>query len=382
MKLLVSQYVNKRAGKPATTGQVAGFLSPDDTVEVNEVLYGEVVDGNCLWYKCIDGFYYWSGGFFNINFQLDNRRLGDFSPSQQMEILQMVLVEAENVLKKDVREYVGCGIGNKNFDDGQELSLLVYVKQKVDVAQLTVKVLPEICYRGIRILTDVLEVGSFTHNALILKKNLENSIPPPIGGGIRPHGKPGLGTRSLYVQKENGFFLLSCYHVLLDDLYPLTTYKGNSRRALFPIRDQQDNDDMHLVTEGEYSAKYDYAAVAVSSSEVIKNKVGDIDIEGHVPFTELAALKDKTVIAAGYVSGLNRGKVLSVFNNVVIDPHQQEFKKIIITERISAPGDSGAPVVDEKSKRLIGFIIGGNSQTSVVLPFYHLFLNRGFKINP
>jgi hypothetical protein len=385
MKLLVLQHVNKRAGKPGTTGQMAGFLSPNDTVEVEDVVYGDVVDGNYLWYKCKDGFYYCSGAFFNINFQLNNRRLGDFSAGQQMDILQMVFQEAASILKKDVKDYVGCGIGNKNFDNAQELSLLVYVKEKVDIAELNVKVLPEIYYRGIRILTDVMEVGTFHHNAVISKRNLENSIPPPIGGGIKPHGKPGVGTRSLYVFKKNEdtieHFLLTCYHVLLDDLFPLATYEGKWRHALFPVRDEQNEDDIYPVAKGEYSGTYDYAAVAISSSDVSENKVGDIVINDHVPFIELAALKDATVMAVGYISGLNEGKVLSVLNKVVVGKHDQEFNNVIITDKISEPGDSGAPVVDKKSKRLIGFIIGGNNQKSVVLPFYNLFLNRGFKIN-
>lgn len=382
MKLLVSQHVNKRAGKPGTTGQLAGYVSPGDTVEVNAVVYGDVVDGNYLWYKSADGFYYWSGGFYNINFQLDDCKLADFPADQQMAILLMVLKEAESILKKDVKGYVGCGIGNKNFDEGEELSLLVYVKKKVDAADLSVTVLPEIHYRGIRILTDVLEVGTFSHNVLISKRDMESDIPLHIGGGISPKKDMStFGTRSLSVRRKNGntfdHFLLTCYHVLLSDLFPLSPYKGDFRQAFFPIG--RGSTDAHIVAEGEYSSKYDYAAVRLSRA--LLNEEESITIREHVPFSELSALKGTTVVMIGYVSGMNEGKVLSLSNNVEIGPHRQKFNEIILTEKISVGGDSGAPVVEKRTNRLIGFIIGGNDDCSAVLPCYNLFLNRDFEIN-
>jgi V8-like Glu-specific endopeptidase len=73
--------------------------------------------------------------------------------------------------------------------------------------------------------------------------------------------------------------------------------------------------------------------------------------------------------------------VLSLFNNVVVGPRGQVFNNVILTEKISVPGDSGAPVVDKATNKLIGFIIGGNDECSAVLPFYNLFLNRNFEIN-
>jgi len=66
---------------------------------------------------------------------------------------------------------------------------------------------------------------------------------------------------------------------------------------------------------------------------------------------------------------------------VEIGPHRQKFNEIILTEKISVGGDSGAPVVEKRTNRLIGFIIGGNDDCSAVLPCYNLFLNRDFEIN-
>ena len=58
----------------------------------------------------------------------------------------------------------------------------------------------------------------------------------------------------------------------------------------------------------------------------------------------------------------------------------RKYLDVIVAEIISMPGDSGAPVVTADN-RLLGYIIGGNKlDTSFILPFCQLTINKGITI--
>ena len=73
MKLTVKVNLNVRVGKPSVNAPCYTYITPGSTLEVDENPYpGDMYDGNDTWYKDDAGNYYWSGGFDNINSQIQS----------------------------------------------------------------------------------------------------------------------------------------------------------------------------------------------------------------------------------------------------------------------------------------------------------------------
>ncbi|RPH29747.1 MAG: hypothetical protein EHM93_16915 [Bacteroidales bacterium] len=62
MKALVIKLLNRRIGAPSVNAPVLSPLIPGASIEVEQILAGDKIDGNDTWYKTVDGWYAWSGG--------------------------------------------------------------------------------------------------------------------------------------------------------------------------------------------------------------------------------------------------------------------------------------------------------------------------------
>lgn len=380
MKLTVCKYLNERIGAPKSSSSNANHKNPGETVEIQKVVIGDTIDGNSIWYQSTDGFYYWSGGFTETNFHLEGCEIDNYNDDQQLIIISQLQEQAHLVFKNKVKGYLGCGFGSKNYDENEPLSLLVYVEKKVAETELRDKVITEICFWGFKILTDVIEIAEAVHHNQIGQKVHEKSNPTKIGGLITTVDKKSTGTRSLFVKRPDKNnpdtyvnFLLASYHVLLNDLIlskqiSFKTTGQIKRAAIFPLNSSPAKE--HEVAEGEYNKFYDYVAIEVS--EVGKNEViQGIPIVDYFKFSELRSLEGKMACMIGGQSGYQEKKILSFHDKIILKPHFQEFINVISTERMSKDGDSGAPVVEKDSNKLIGFVIGGNKvDKSFILPFY------------
>lgn len=389
MKLTVSSTLNERVGAPKVNAPSNRVVMPGETIDVTDVIYGDVLNGNGIWYKTASSFYYWSGCFYETSFSL-NVELDNFNEKQQLEILLLVKNQAKPELEKQILDYKGCGVGHKNTNFAKRLCLIVYVDKKIPDKQLGENVLlDKILFKGILIPTDVIEEPKASHhykpnNAV----NMEDDTPPLIGGGIQANGFTSTGTRSIVVKKlKNGktsdynYFLLTCYHVLLNDMISkgTKTYNGGSRSAKIPLKKHAPDCN---IAEGRYDSYFDYAAVKLNSNIQVLNDIDSITIKSFYDFDEIASLKGRKVYTIGYESGKQEGKVLSIFNSIPLSPHYQTFDNVIFTEKLSIKGDSGAPVIDCLTNKLIGFIIGGNEiDKSYVLPFYNLNYKQNFNLN-
>jgi hypothetical protein len=392
MKLTVGKYLNERIGKPSVTAPTANLKLPGDSIDIETVVYGDEVDGNGIWYKAIEGYYYWSGGFVEIDFSLPGCIIESFSSEDQVKILKQFQAAADAVFKQAVLGYLGCGFGNKNYIPNSDLSLIVYVDKKVQEndPSLKYRVAKEILFWGLAIKTDVIALDTAYHHYDDNRNNKidESDIPIKIGGGIKDAGKKNIGTRSLGVWRKDAseqitYYLIASYHVVLDKLISNneTNYKGTpSFNSFFPL-DADLNNNVHEIIEGNYDSDYDYVAIKLNSEFDILNRINGLEISGFFNYDELYALKDKNVTTIGFSSGIQSGKVLSIFNKITLKPHFQEFKNVIFAEKISTAGDSGAPVIEPESGKLIGFVIGGNDiDTSFILPYYNLSYEKKFEI--
>lgn len=385
MKLTVCKYLNERIGAPKSSSSCPNHKNPGETVEIQKVVIGDTLDGNSIWYQSTDGFYYWSGGFTETNFHFLGCEIDNFSPEEQVVIIKQLQEQAHLVFKNKVKGYLGCGFGSKNYDGNEPLSLLVYVDEKVLVADLKDKVVDEVCFWGFKILTDVIEIIEAVHHNLLGEKVHEQSVPTIIGGLISTADRKSTGTRSIYVKRPDKTntskhvnFLLASYHVLLDDLIRAkkrsfkTTEQEKKRNALFPIGVSLGE---HEIIEGEYNQFYDYVAIQVDKvgkNEIITGR----PIVDYFRYSELSTLEGKTACMIGGQSGYQEKEILSFHDTITLKPHFQEFRNVITTQIMSKDGDSGAPVIDKDSNKLIGFIIGGNKvDKSFILPFYKFAFN-------
>lgn len=65
MKVTVSKYLNVRVGAPRVNAPCYQYLAPGTVLEVDGKLYqGDPFNDNTTWYKDLAGNYYWSGGVF------------------------------------------------------------------------------------------------------------------------------------------------------------------------------------------------------------------------------------------------------------------------------------------------------------------------------
>jgi hypothetical protein len=386
MKLSIINILAQRTGAPKVSAPLVNYLLPGNIVEIERVVWGDQLDGNGIWYQSSDGYFYWSGGFAEINFSMPGLQLETFPPGEQISILKQLREQAHIVFKDNIAGYLGCGFGYKNYDEQQGFAFLVYVDQKMslDNPALSYKVVEQVCFWGFKIQTDVMEVEKAIHHTLEVS-------PPYIGGGITVHvnSKTHIGTRSIGVKRKSAgqqqydHFLLASYHVLLDNLIgKQNDYSGTpEQNCRFPINNSIPGD--HKITEGCYNVNYDYAAIRLGPNERIINKIGEDTITDFFQVDEIFSLKNKTVASLGYISKqLLQGRVKSVFNKITLSPHNQEFEDVIFTEKLSTEGDSGAPVIEQETKKLVGFIIGGNDKDlSYVLPFYNLNYEKKFEIS-
>jgi hypothetical protein len=392
MQLTIYKNLNERIGKPTASAPCINYRKPGEKIELDKVVCGELIEGNAIWYRSTAGFYYWSGGIMETNFKFDDCVLDHYSEGDKICILKQLQKQAHAIFKNTVKGYLGCGFGHKNYDSNNVLSLLVYVDQKVSLSdpQLKYRVLPILFFWGVEIRSDVIPLTVARHHydsAKTRLRDMEMDIPLLIGGGLKNMNKDLAGTRSVTVFRKNEmneteYFLLGSYHVLLAEFISRNQkeFSGNPDSAsFFPLNSEPEQS--HNIVEGCYSNDYDYAAIKLEDKNEVINRIDAIPINGFYDFDEIHSLAGKTVVTIGYVSGIQNGKVLSLHNKVTLEPHNQEFENVIFTEMISVPGDSGAPVVEEDSHKLIGFIIGGNEKdTSFVLPFYNLKYDKRFEI--
>ena len=73
MKLTVTVNLNVRVGKPSVNAPCFQYIAQGSTIEVDGNLYpGDKYEGIDTWYRDDAGNYYWSGGFKDINTQIQN----------------------------------------------------------------------------------------------------------------------------------------------------------------------------------------------------------------------------------------------------------------------------------------------------------------------
>ncbi len=399
MKVTVNKYLNARAEEASTIAECHFYKSPGDTIEIDDVLVGTEIDGNSIWYHCKDdGCFYWSGGIEEEEFQLEDKIVKE---DNFIAVLGSIKNDKSFYFSKKVIGYKGVGIGYKNGNKDLAMSLVIFVDKKFTNEELGAQnILPgNIFYKGYNIQTDVKAVQRpITHeyddNAVALDLTPDNR-PIEMGGSISEKGKLGCGTRTIIVKKNNdpANYIMTCYHVLFfntintaEDFIFKKATSTQQVTAIFPSPNQNPTYpgkfNEHEVFEGELSGFYDYALVALNSAFEMENELNGVAVTEHVKREDIFGLIGKVIKTIGAVSYKQSGIVSEIKGEVTVDCNKvsRKYYDVIVADKISMPGDSGAPVVTTDNK-LVGYIIGGNEiDVTYILPFYQLILNRDIVI--
>lgn len=86
MKLTVSRYLNARTA-PGTSAGNPGYVEPETTIQVIDVVIGELYEGSAVWYKDDGGKFYWSGGMYETEFLLPTATFSSLALAGQQVVL-------------------------------------------------------------------------------------------------------------------------------------------------------------------------------------------------------------------------------------------------------------------------------------------------------
>ena len=380
MKLVVIKYLNARIENANTHSTCKYYRIPGDVLEINEVLIGEEIEGNAVWYKATDdGSYYWSGGLQDPGEVIRNAE--SFTREEQFQIYRNAVNFFSALLARTVSGFKGLAAGYKESGNIRQeaLSLVVYVTTKETITGQGI-VPAFLVYKGIRVQTDVRPTGinSF-HNDLIFKDPIR---PFMMGGSLAQVGNNGaevdFGTRGALVKSGADTCLLTCYHVACFSLLASgkKSYDGTNIQINIPARVSESPFDIisGKVIRGSIGSYYDFALVAVPEPGQFGNTVDSGIFQGYYNAKEIqdAFLKNIRLTKFGARNEHKRSGGFRAYHSdavTVDDKSGFTMSGLIETENISGEGDSGAPVVDESNK-LLGFIVAGNpAKSSYILPF-------------
>lgn len=388
MILTVNCYLNVRRGSASINAPNPLYYSPGENVDVSEVVIGDTIEGNSIWYKGENDLYYWSGGFSELEFVIDPERYKRLNDNEQISVVTTVMNKYLPFLKEKVIGFSGVSVAyKKSKSAGEEAfhGLTVHVEKKSSDADFQIPKF--LTYYGLEIPTDV----------IVCKK----ATPCFIGNAVYRKDvnvKPSdYGTAGLIVKGTQHDYLLTNFHVVYHDLIkkpqsivPRTfVFKNNS----FPIHVSRslahEENVIGDVIAAQLDNLLDIAIVKLNE----KGRYRNIFPDG----TSLGLLEKSTLLTNGsYKNSFiqkwgatsrnsPKGKIKSL-NTVIniyyfgIDKAPLLLSGVIQTTKISDKGDSGSLVYDDNMK-LIGILFAddekdnddGSEGNSYVLPIDRVF---------
>ena len=363
-----------------------GFLDKGTVLEITRLIPGDEMEGINLWFQADDGFFYWSGG---INMLVDNDTVAwqTLDEKTKMAVLSSIVNDEANQLMRKAIGLLGYGMGYKNDNEIAGLALTVFVDNKTPSENLE----KEISYKGVHgIPVDIKPVTKIEHQQYIpggiRQLRPDDSVPMQMGGSVSVADSQDYGSRGLVlVDKQDKRYLLTCFHVLLNDFKSKKTFPFPESRpimATYPGATNTTTNDRKTqpVVSGIYSPKYDFALVSLTDNGDFLNAFDNRRFRGIHTSDTIPSLLGKQVSMAGASSSLQQGKVLDTKVTIFVGPTQAQFDNVIAVEKISIAGDSGAPVIDQDNK-VVGIIIAGDPDgRSYVLPVFRIIFQQGYNL--
>jgi hypothetical protein len=278
---------------------------------------------------------------------------------------------------------VAVGISEKITDGGKtgELSLCFYVEKKIARSKLREgRLVPPVMSapNGAAVFTDVKPIGR-------VRPEVKKKVSPIQSGFSVAHVDVGAGTVGAIVKKGKTLYILSNSHVLANSglgkvkdqvMYPGSRDGGTLPRHLAGTLAKF----IAFKVGGRFVNHVDCAICEIDSS-----RLGDLDLSifgvTGLPKT-IAAKRGMKVMKRGRTTGETEGEVEDVNFRVVVDYDgvgEVGFLEQVLCSRYSKPGDSGAIVVDKKSRAIVGLHFAGASGGSVFNPIADVITALRFK---
>ena len=231
---------------------------------------------------------------------------------------------------------------------------------------------------GAAVFTDVKPIGR-------VRPDVKKKVSPIQSGFSVAHVDVGAGTVGAIVKKGKKLYILSNSHVLanagLGKVKDQVMYPGSRDGGKLP---------KHLAgtlakfiafkAGGQFVNHVDCAICEIDSSRLDDLDLSIFGVTG-LPKT-IAAKRGMKVMKRGRTTGETVGEVEDVNFRVVIDYDgvgEVGFLEQVLCTRYSKPGDSGAIVVDKKSRAIVGLHFAGASGGSVFNPIADVIKALRFK---
>lgn len=134
------------------------------------------------------------------------------------------------------------------------------------------------------------------------------------------------------------------------------------------------------IEKAVYNEKNDFCLVRLSGNDLL-NRIDDNYFSDFYRFSELQNLERKTLTMCGAKSGKQEAVVTDISGSIKFNSSPVTFQNLIITGKMSLPGDSGAPVIDEHNN-LVGIVIGGDKETrTYILPVFGFLVDNDLKLS-
>lgn len=380
MKVTASKYVNARINLPNTNQENPSYLEPGETIEVQGVCIGTVIDSNAIWYKDSEEHYYWSGGFSEKGFELQLFDL-PLDLRQEDRIFQEGFLNSmlpDFLEKYDDDSFIAVTV---EYAQNNEAAIIITFPKSFDDNKL-IDIPNELIYKGYRVAVKVLNECEFSpDNDPDPYCDLDK--PFVMGGTVENIKVRALGTRGLKLEYNSSTVILTCFHVACSELLKLklSEYNQSAVRVQFPAKicSSKVDPSFGLVIEGKVGGFHDFAFLSVSSGNMFSGNLfeDEAPTKAYSGFDHSTLQEGDTVIAFGTISGKKTGKIKKIYSanafTTVRYPGIESTRVygMIETTKISVRGDSGAAVTDETNK-VIGIVIGSLEESSLVMPFFRL----------
>jgi hypothetical protein len=242
--------------------------------------------------------------------------------------------------------------------------------------------------RKYQIMTDVLEEN-------IPKPHVSKKDSSPFELGIsisRELDNENTGTIGLLLSRmgeKDKRFIISCYHVFCAPELKMNNKKFISTDKSCSLRCASFEDDgtniIGWVLNGQLNTESDFAIAELKHDVQFTNKFYLPTNNSIIPTGFISIIredKNKKVKMCGRTSEYKEGLIKSHYSTQTIDYGNnitQYLKGLVEITRISKGGDSGAAVILDNNK-VIGLVVGGNEESTYVLPVFDFIDNNEYKL--
>jgi len=390
---------------PDVNAERLGVWEKGQSVTILFKTIGTSFEDSDEWYGLKNGLYSWAGGINTSNTVeelkipknveikgelLTANRFKNLSKDEQRRLIHYYIKENASELKNEYPEIQGFSVRKKLVKNQPQnyYCLHIDVIKKKCKKNETDNLPHHILFKAkdklhYNIPTDITGVGKNQISMFIG----EYEMPKKLGLSCSRKGDFPNGTIGLKIYKNGVPYLLSCYHVLCEPemnsgitIIDSNTIFDNNAIIISPgTSDGNDHNEIADVTEGILNNTLDVALAKLRNNDDLDNEYYNYNgtPNGRIELSSEDTANKITVKIYGRTSGKKTSKLHDHYQDIVYFNNYpsgtiSELHGLIVTDSISKPGDSGATVVN-KDNKLIGLLVGSNSNKSYLIPINRIF---------